>query len=76
MGNRILVTRSSMPPMEEYFEEVAPIWESHWLTNMGVEHKKLEADLKERLGIDNLALFGSVEKVGVEPHPKRVGPAS
>lgn len=57
MGNRILVTRSSMPPMEEYFEEVAPLWESHWLTNMGVEHKKLEADLKERLGIDNLALF-------------------
>ena len=57
MGNRILVTRSSMPPMEEYFEEVAPLWESHWLTNMGVEHKKLEADLKERLGINNLALF-------------------
>lgn len=57
MGNRILVTRSSMPPMEEYFEEVAPLWDSHWLTNMGVEHKKLEADLKERLGIDNLALF-------------------
>ena len=57
MGNRILVTRSSMPPREEYFEEVAPLWESHWLTNMGVEHKKLEADLKERLGIENLALF-------------------
>ena len=57
MGNRILVTRSSMPPMEEYFKEVAPLWESHWLTNMGVEHKKLEADLKERLGINNLALF-------------------
>lgn len=54
MGNRILVTQSSMPPMEEYFEEVAPLWESHWLTNMGVEHKKLEADLKELWGLTTL----------------------
>lgn len=40
--------------MEEYFEEVAPLWESHWLTNMGVEHKKLEADLKELWGLTTL----------------------
>ena len=57
MSDRILVTRSSMPTLEEYVEERASLWESHWLTNMGVEHKKLEAALKERLGIDNLALF-------------------
>lgn len=54
---RILVTRSSMPSFEEYCKEIEPLWESHWLTNMGVEHKKLEAALKERLGVDNLALF-------------------
>ncbi len=54
---RILVTRSSMPPMEEYFEEVAPLWESHWLTNMGAEHRKLEAMLRERLGVEGVALF-------------------
>ena len=46
-----------MPTLEEYIEEVAPLWESHWLTNMGVEHKKLEMALKERLGVENLALF-------------------
>lgn len=57
MSDRILVTRSSMPPLDEYVEEIAPLWESHWLTNMGIEHKKLEVALKERLGIDNLALF-------------------
>ena len=57
MADRILVTRSSMPSFEEYCEEIAPLWESHWLTNMGVEHKKLEAALKEKLGVDNLALF-------------------
>lgn len=57
MDQRILVTRSSMPPLEEYVEEVAPLWESHWLTNMGAEHRKLEAMLKERLRVPNLALF-------------------
>lgn len=57
MADRILVTRSSMPTLEEYVEEIAPLWESHWLTNMGTEHQKLEAGLKERLGVDNLALF-------------------
>lgn len=56
-GSRILVTRSSMPPLEEYVEEIAPLWESHWLTNMGAEHGKLEAALRERLRVPNVALF-------------------
>ena len=54
---RILVTRSSMPPLDEYVAEIAPLWESHWLTNMGVEHKKFEAALKSRLGVPNAVLF-------------------
>lgn len=53
----ILVTRSSMPPFEEYIEEIRPLWESHWLTNMGDKHHALEGDLKSYLGIDNIALF-------------------
>ena len=35
-----------MPPMAEYMEEVAALWDSHWLTNMGAEHKKLEQGLR------------------------------
>ena len=57
MSNRILVTRSSMPPFEEYCEEIRPLWESHWLTNMGEEHRKLEEALKERLRTPNVCLF-------------------
>lgn len=57
MSDRILVTRSSMPEFEEYCEEIRPLWKSHWLTNMGVEHKKLESELKERLGTPNVCLF-------------------
>lgn len=54
---RILVTRSSMPPFEEYMEEIRPLWESHWLTNMGEKHQQLEAELRERLGVPGVALF-------------------
>lgn len=56
-NKKIQVTRSSMPLLDEYIEEIAPLWESHWLTNMGAEHEKLEAGLKEYLGVQNVALF-------------------
>lgn len=55
--NKILVTRSSMPDFDEYIEEIKDIWESHWLTNMGPKHKKLQAELKEYLGVENIDLF-------------------
>ncbi len=54
---KINVTRSSMPAFEEYCEEIKPLWESHWLTNMGIKHKTLEADLKRYLGVENLKLY-------------------
>ncbi len=54
---QILVTRSSMPPIEEYINEIAPLWDSHWLTNMGEKHKALEEALKDYLAVDNIALF-------------------
>ena len=45
MANNILVTRSSMPEFEEYCEEIKELWDSRWLTNMGIKHKKLQDDL-------------------------------
>ena len=57
MAKQILVTRSSMPPFEEYLREIEPLWESHWLTNMGEKHKRLEEDLKSYLDVANIALF-------------------
>ena len=38
MTDKILVTRSSMPELQEYIEEIKDIWETHWLTNMGSMH--------------------------------------
>lgn len=53
----IQVTRSSMPNFEEYIEEIKELWDSHWLTNMGVKHQKLEAELIRYLQVPNVTLF-------------------
>lgn len=53
----ILVTRSSMPLYEEYCEEIKDLWESHWLTNMGVKHKKLQAELEAFLDVPHCILY-------------------
>ncbi|KIO70376.1 DegT/DnrJ/EryC1/StrS family aminotransferase [Caldibacillus thermoamylovorans] len=57
MKNKIQVTRSSMPPFEEYIEEIRDIWETHWLTNMGVKHNQLEKQLEDYLKVPNVSLF-------------------
>ena len=53
----ILVTRSSMPSMEEYIEEIRSIWDSHWLTNMGEKHKALQAELQKYMGVPEVELL-------------------
>ena len=53
----INVTRSSMPSFEEYCEEIKELWETHWLTNMGVKHKQLQVQLEAYLQIPHVALY-------------------
>ena len=68
----INVTRSAMPPFEEYIQTIAPLWESRWLTNMGAIHQKFEAELREYLHSPcvslytngHLALEGVLEALG------------
>ena len=57
MDEKILVTRSSMPEFEEYADMIRPLWDSHWLTNMGTYHKELEKELMEYLGVSHLELM-------------------
>ncbi len=54
---KIFVTRSSMPPIEEYMREIKSLWESHWLTNMGVKHEEFSLSLKEYLNVENVELL-------------------
>lgn len=53
----INVTRSSMPEFDEYCAEIRELWDSRWLTNSGVKHRQLEAELEAYLGADNVVLY-------------------
>ncbi|MDO4567597.1 MAG: DegT/DnrJ/EryC1/StrS family aminotransferase [Clostridia bacterium] len=55
----ILVVRPSLPPLEEYIEELRPIWDSRWLTNAGPKSKQLAEQLKSHLKVDNVELFAN-----------------
>ncbi len=57
MGEKVFVTKSSMPPFEEYVAEIKELWDSHILTNMGSKHKELEKQLVEYLGVQNISLM-------------------
>lgn len=57
MNKQIQVTRSSMPQFEEYIEEIKELWDSSWLTNMGIKHKELESSLLKYLNTSNITLF-------------------
>ncbi len=54
---KINVTRSSMPPYEEYCEEIKELWDSHWLTNMGKKHNQLQAELESYLDTPHAILY-------------------
>ena len=55
----IFVTRPNISPLEEYIEQIRPLWESKWLTNMGAFHQQLEEKLRQKLGVDGLSLFAN-----------------
>ena len=57
MQEKILVTQSSMPPLEEYVNEISNMWENHWLTNMGEKHEKLRNELASYLKVPNVDLL-------------------
>ena len=53
----IMVTRSSMPPMEEYIDEIRDIWRSCWLTNMGEKHQALQDALRAYMKTEYVELL-------------------
>lgn len=57
MVNKINVTRSSMPPFEEYINEIKDLWESRWLTNSGTKHEQFQSELETHLGVSYVTLF-------------------
>lgn len=55
--NKINVTQSSMPDLDEYMDEIKSMWDSHWLTNMGPKHVLLQEQLLSYMGVENIDLF-------------------
>lgn len=53
----ILVARSSLPSLDEYAKMLEPIWDSAWLTNMGIYHEQFKEELKSYLKVAQLELF-------------------
>ena len=55
----IQVTQTSMPDFTEFSEEIRGLWDSRWLTNMGVKHNALEAALRRYLNTEHISLFSN-----------------
>ncbi|HRH37963.1 MAG TPA: DegT/DnrJ/EryC1/StrS family aminotransferase [Flavobacteriales bacterium] len=55
----INVTRTFLPPMEEYTRLIAEAYSTHVLTNNGPLHRRLESALRDRLGAPHLLLMSN-----------------
>ncbi len=55
----IMVVKSSMPPYEEFVEEIKDLWESRHLTHQGPKYNQLEKNLKEYLSAEEISLFAN-----------------
>ena len=55
--NKILVSRPTLPNLEEFVESLKEIWDSKWITNNGKFHQEFEKELAEYLGVKYVSLF-------------------
>lgn len=58
-NKNIYVTKPYLPPLEEFSQYLEQIWENGQLTNNGPFHQKLEKELCEYLGVENISLFSN-----------------
>jgi len=56
-NKRINVTKAAMPPFDDYVAAIRPLWDSHFLTNMGEYHHLFERRLEEYLGVPEISLM-------------------
>ena len=55
----IFLTRASLPPYEEYIEEIRSLWKNNWITSFGPKHCEFEQQLKVYLQCDEVAVFSN-----------------
>ena len=54
---RIYVTRPLLPPLSSVMARLEEVWATQQLTNIGQQHERLEAALRDHLGVRQLSLF-------------------
>ncbi len=57
--NPIYITRPILPDLGKMAGKLGEIWDTHWLTNEGVQHRELEKRLSLYLKSPNLSLFNN-----------------
>lgn len=55
----IYVVKPSVPPLEEYVEEIRDMWETGIMTHTGPKHKRLQRELEQFLHVDHVSLFAN-----------------
>ena len=54
-----MVVKPSLPPYEEYINEIKDIWETGIMTHTGPKHVKLQEELEKFLNIKHVELFAN-----------------
>ncbi len=49
MPKSVQVTQSYLPPVDEFEKRICAMWESDYLTNLGINILELKSSLKEKL---------------------------
>ena len=59
--NRVMtnVTKTFLPPLDEYMHQVKRTFDNNWLSNRGELVLELEEKLKEYLGVDNILIMNN-----------------
>jgi len=53
----VYVTRPLLPPLSSVMARLEAVWTTQQLTNVGQQHERLEAALRDHLGVRELSLF-------------------
>src|SRR3546814_12093931 len=57
--SKVFVTQSFLPDLKELIGYLEQIWDSKTLTNGGPMHQRLEQELCDFLGVEEIALFSN-----------------
>lgn len=68
----MMVTKTFLPPLEEYVASISSLWESHHIANNGENVQQLEAHLKDRFEVPYLFLVSNAT-IGLQVVIKALG---